>query len=344
MSAQRLAVRIMPYTSALWAILAAFAGGALLLWSLGINPIEAYQVMFERGMGSQLGITQTLIKMAPILIMSAGLLIALTAGVWNIGIDGQFLIGAILVGVAAPGVYAAFPQWLAIVILGGIGFLGGAAWAVVPAILRIRYGLNEIITTIMMNYVAIFLTGWLVKVPFKDRSVIPPQTPIIPVDLRLPTFWGRVHIGLIIGVVVVLGVYLLMRNNTIGWKMSVVGKNIRAAFHAGFPVHRITLVAFLLSAGFAGLAGANDVLGVKGMFQGEWNPGYGFTAFALVFLARFNAIMVIILAYFFSFLLLGGEMMSRVLKIPVFFVAILEGLMLIFFATTDYFEKIRRKS
>jgi len=332
-------IKLRPYLSLLLAIIAAFTVGAFLLWILGVNPLEAYQVLFSRGLGTKLGVTQTLIKMAPLLMISAGLLIALPTGIWNLGEDGQLLIGAILVGVSAPTITAFFPQIPALLILGAIGFLGGAIWAVIPAILKVRYGLNEIITTIMTDYLAIYLTSWMVKGPFKDRSVIPPQTPVIPLGDRLPHIWGRVHIGLIVGIVVVLGIHFLMHNSTVGWKMSVVGKNIKAAVHTGIPVARLSFLAFLLSAGFAGLAGANDVLGVKGLFQGEWNPAYGFTAFALVYMARFNAITVIFLAYFFSFLLLGGEMMSRSLGVPVFFVTILEGLMLTFFVISEHLSQ-----
>ncbi|MFQ5794432.1 MAG: ABC transporter permease [Candidatus Bipolaricaulia bacterium] len=332
-----------PSVNLVLTIFGAFVVGGLLLWSLGIDPIEAYRMLFVRGLGTNLGVTETLIKMTPLLMVSAGLLIALSAGVWNIGLDGQFLIGAIFVGVTAPAVNAALPLVPSLLILGLIGFLGGATWAIIPAVLKIRYGLNEIITTIMMNFVAINLTAWLVKGPFKDRSVIPPQTPVIPLEDRLPAVWGRVHIGLIVGAVVVIAVYLLMRNTTVGWKMSVVGKSVKAAVHAGIPVARITTIAFLLSAGLAGLAGANDVLSVKGMFQGEWNPAYGFTAFALVFLARFNAVLIIVLAYFFSFLILGGELISRPLRIPVFFVEVLEGLMLILFAASEYLERRRTR-
>lgn len=327
--------RLRPYISLMFAIIASFTVGAFLLWILGINPLRAYQVLFEAGLG-KLGITQTLVKMTPLLMISAGLMIVLSAGIWNLGEDGQFLIGAILVGVAAPIIDAYLPKIPALLILGMIGFLGGAAWAIIPAVLRIWYGLNEIITTIMTDYLAIYLTSWLVKGPFRDPSVIPPQTPVIPLVRRIPQIWGGVHIGLIIGVVAVLGVHFLMRNSTIGWKILVVGKSIKTAVHTGIPVARLSMMAFLLSAGFAGLAGANGVLGVKGLFQGDWNPAYGFTAFALVYMARFKGGTVIFLAYFFSFLLLGGEMMSLRLGTPVFFVTVLEGLMLIFFVVNEY--------
>ncbi len=331
---------ITPLISSGLVIAAAFLVGAIFLSLLGKNPLQAYHVLISRGLGSSFGVSETLIKMAPLLIVSAGLLIALKASVWNIGVDGQFLVGACLAGVVAPKLAGAIPLVPMLFISALAGVLGGMLWGVIPALLKVRYGLNEIITTIMMNYVAVYLTSWLVKGPFKDPQVVPPQTAVVPEAFRLPPIpFTPVHIGLLVGLIAVLVVYLLFRNTTFGFKLWVLGQNPRTAIHAGMRVSRLTVLALLLSAGFAGLAGANDVLGVKGMFQGEWNPGYGLTGFALVFLARLDSLWVVPFAYFFSFLLLGGEIMSRSANIPVYFVDVLEGLMLVFFAVGVYLER-----
>lgn len=331
---------LIPLFSSLLAILAAFLVGALFLRLTGKNPGEAYALLFGRGMTSSFGVTESLIKMAPLLLVSAGLLIALKAGVWNIGIDGQFLFGAVLVGIVAPKLAGTMPFALMLIISGFVGFLGGVVWGIIPALLKIRYGLNEIITTIMMNFVAIYVTSWFVKGPFKDPSVVPPQTVKIPQEFRLPALpFTRVHVGLIVGLLAVILVYLLFRNTTLGFKFTVLGRNKGAAIHSGMSVNWLVMLALLLSAGFAGLAGANDVLGVKGLFQGEWNPAYGFTGFALVFLARLNGLMVIPFAYFFAALLFSGELMARTAGIPAFFVQILEGLMLVFVAVGAYLER-----
>lgn len=333
---------VTPLLSSALAIVAAFLVGAIFLLLVGKNPLEAYKLLVSRGLGSSFGITETLIKMAPLLMVSAGLVIALKASVWNIGINGQFLVGASLVGITAAKLTGVLPLVLMLVVSALVGFIGGAAWGVIPAFLKVRYGLNEIITTIMMNYVAIYVTSWLVKGPFKDPAVVPPQTPLIPKAFRLPPLPStRVHIGVLIGLLVVLLVYLMFRNTTLGFKMTVLGRSRTAAVHAGMPVNRLVVLSLLLSAGLAGLAGANDVLGVKGLFQGEWNPAYGLTGFALVFLARLNGLLVIPFTYFFAFLLFGGEMMARTARIPAFFVEFLEGLMLVFFAVAVYVERRR---
>jgi len=194
----------------------------------------------------------------------------------------------------------------------------------------------------MMNYVALNVTSWLVKGPVKDPEVVPPQTRLIPQELRLPDIPGTgVHIGLIVGLVAVVLVTILFRHTVLGFMLDVLGRNRQAAIHAGMPVNRLTLTALLASGALAGLAGANDILGVKGLFQGNWNPGYGFAAFALVYLARLNSLWIIPFAYFLSFLSIGGEMMARPLGIPTYFVEMLEGLMLLCFAVATWFERMR---
>ena len=337
-----LASRLTPLITSLVAIAAALLLGGIFLAIRGKDPLAAYGMLVGRGLGTSYGITETLIHMAPLLVVSAGLLISLRAGVWNIGIDGQLLVGALFAGVAAAAIAGQVADPIMWLVAALAGMTGGLFWALVPGILRVRWGLNEIITTLMMNYVALNVTSWLVKGPVKDPSVVPPQTVLIPREMRLPAIPGTgVHIGLLVGLVVVLVVAVLFRQTVIGFMLDVLGRNRQAAIHAGMPVNRLTLVALLASGAFAGLAGANDILGVKGLFQGNWNPGYGFAAFALVYLARLNSLWLIPFAYFLSFLAIGGEMMARPLAIPTYFVEVLEGLMLLCFAVATYFERIR---
>jgi ABC-type uncharacterized transport system permease subunit len=271
--------RFAPLLTSLAAIAAALILGGIFLAMRGKDPLAAYAMLVTRGLGTPYGITETLIRMAPLLIVRAGLLISLRAGVWNIGIDGQLLVGALFAGVAATAVAGEVPNPVMWLIAALAGMVGGLLWALVPGILRVRWGLNEIITTLMMNYVALNVTSWLVKGPVKDPDVVPPQTRLIPREMRLPDIAGTgVHVGLLVGLVVVVLVAILFRHTVIGFMLDVVGRNRQAAIHAGMPVNRLILVALLASGAFAGLAGANDILGVKGLFQGNWNPGYGFAA------------------------------------------------------------------
>lgn len=332
--------RLAPVVSSFLAILLAFIVGGLFLELRGHDAIDAYRILFARGIGNHDGLTETFKKMAPVLIVGGGLLIALKAGVWNIGIDGQFLVGALFAGVAGASLAGDVPRWAMLAAAALAGFLGGLLWAVVPALLKVRFGLNEIITTLMMNYVAINVTAYLVKGPFRDQERVAPETVKIPVSLRLPAIPGtEVHVGLVAGLVVVTLVAILFRSTVVGFMLSVLGANRRAAIHAGIPVGALSATALLLSGGFAGLAGANDVLGVQGVFKANWDPGYGFTGFALVYLARLNSLAIVPFAFFFSFLLIGGDAMSRRAGIPTYYVEMLEGLMLIFFAFAVYLER-----
>ena len=331
----------LPLASSLLAILAAFTTGTVFLLVMGKDTAAVYERLIRRGLLSEFGVTETLIKAAPLLLVGAALLVALKAGIWNIGVDGQVLVGALLVGVVAPELAGAVPRAPMLLISAAAGLLGGTLWALVPALLKVRYGLNEIITTLMLNYVAIYLTSWLVKGPFKDPAAVPPQTKVVPPELRLPDIPGTdVHVGLLVGLVAVGMVAFLYRATTLGFALWVLGQSRRAAVHAGLPVGRLSAFALLASGALAGLAGANDVLGVKGLFQGSWNPAYGLTAFALVYLARLRALWLLPFAYFFSFLDFGGEIMARSADIPTYFVAMLEGLMLAFFAVAIALERL----
>jgi simple sugar transport system permease protein len=277
--------------------------------------------------------------MAPLLIVSAGLLPCFSAGLWNIGIEGQFLVGAILTGWAAPGLAGLlpYPAYLMAALL--LGAVGGMAWIAIPAVLKATSDINEIITTLMMTWVAINLVAWLVKGPLNDLSAVPAQTPLIPLIDRMPHIpFTRIHIGLVIGLFSLLLMHWLVRHSVLGYQFRVMSANKRAARHAGMQVPRLTICGLLISGGFAGLAGAGDVLAIKGLFQAGWNPQYGMTAIPLIFLARLNGWALIPLAFLFSLLKVGGEFVARDLGVPAFFVHVVEGLALLFFAASEYFR------
>ncbi|MEW5722196.1 MAG: ABC transporter permease [Thermodesulfobacteriota bacterium] len=320
-------------------IFALLTGGIILLF-IGKNPLVYFGQLFHQGMFSSLGAVESIIKMAPLMIVSAGLLACFSAGLWNIGVDGQFLIGAMLAGWAAPILAPVLPFPLYLLTLAALGALGGMVWILLPAVLKARYDMNEIITTMMMTWVAINLVTWLVKGPINDPATVPAQTALIAMEYRLPLIpFTRIHIGLIVGLVMLLGMHFVVRRTTLGYQFRVLLANKKAALHAGMSVSRITIWGLLISGGFAGLAGVSDVLAIKGLFQGDWNPAYGMAAIPLVFLARLNGWAVIPLAFFFSFLLVGGEFVARDQNVPVFFVHVLEGLTLLFFAASEYLEK-----
>ena len=326
-------------TSSVLAVIGACLAGAVLLRLTGHDPWTVYRLIVERGLLDLDGLTESLKKMAPLLIITAGLLTCLRAGIWNIGIDGQVVIGAIACGVIAGELAGDLPRSLLLIVGAVVGGVAGGLWALGPAVLTARFGLNEIITTIMMNYLAFNLVSWLVKGPFKAPEIVTAQTKQIPIGDRLPDIpFTDIHIGLIIGLVVIVAVWLLFRETVPGTMLDVLGRNRRAARHAGLPVTRLIVGAFLLSGATAGLAGAIDVLGIFGLFKATYQPGYGFMAFALAYLARLRSLAVVPFAAFLSVLVIGGDAMSRRANVPTEFVSVLEGLMLLFFALAVWFE------
>ncbi|MBA2277032.1 MAG: ABC transporter permease [Chloroflexia bacterium] len=321
--------------------LALLLGGVALLLT-GHDPVMAYGALAERVMFRSTGASEVLVRVGPLLIAGAAVLVSVRAGVWNIGIDGQVLSGALACAVVASalvGHVIAPVMWVA----GAVAALAaGGAWALLPGLLRARLGLNEIITTIMLNYVALSLSGWLVKGPLKDPNLVAPQTPVIPRLDRLPVLGDtRLHLGLLVALVVALVVGYLLHGSRIGFELGIVGERPRVAHYAVMPVGRLLLTAFLVSGALAGLAGANDILSTKGTFQADWNPGYGLAAFALVFLARRRAVGLIPAALLLGALAYGADILPRAADVAPAFVDLLEGLILGSLALMTYVRERR---
>jgi ABC-type uncharacterized transport system permease subunit len=317
-------------------VLALVVAGILLL-ALGRNPLAFYGDVLDRGLLSWSGLQESIIRMAPLLLLAAGLIVAFRANVWNLGVDGQFLLGAAMAAGFGAGWVESLSQGVALPLLCIVAALVGAAWTIVPAFLKARYGVNEIISSLMMTFIGINLANVLVKGPFLQPEGGVPRTEVLAVDSRLPTLPGtRIHAGIIIGLVAVLAVHYVMTRTPLGLRLNVLGANPRAAVHLGLGVGMLTVVAFLLSGALIGLAGAVEILGVWGTFRADWNPGFGLTVVPLVFLARFNGIAVIGFVAFFAVLSIGGEFAARQADLPKDFLLVLVGLMLLFMAVTEY--------
>ena len=314
------------------ALLTATFLASIALILAGHNPVTAMQALVQRAVLRPAGLQEMLVGATPLLIAAVAVLIGVKAGLWNIGVDGQVLVGALAASFAAHLVDGA-PRaiiWIVAIIA---GIVGGGAWVAVPALLRARFGTNEIVTTIMFNYVAFSLTAWLVKGPLRDASIVAPQTPAIPREDRFP-FLGdtRVHIGILLALLVWAGFAWCLARSEAGFNLRATGESPRAARHALISVGLVSAAALIASGAIAGLVGANDILSTKGTFQAEWDPGYGLTAFALVFLARRNVWALLPAALFFGMLAYGANVMPRAANIPSAFFELYEGLMLIVLA------------
>ncbi|MGI6246349.1 MAG: putative B6 ABC transporter permease subunit 2 [Pseudochelatococcus sp.] len=318
----------------------AFVLTALLLYLLGVDPPGYFAQVLRRGLLSPSGLQASVTRMAPLLLVAASLIVAFRAGVWNLGGDGQFLLAAVCVAAAAPSLAAALPLWLAWLASFLLAAAVGAAWAVLPALLRAFRGVNEIISTLMMSLLGASLVNLLIKLAFRDPTTTVPQTVTLPVADRLPRLMDTtVSGGVIIGVVAVLAVHWLMAATAFGLRLRVVGANPRAAAHAGLDVPLLTLAAFGLSAALAGLAGAVEVLGVAGNVRADWNPAYGLAVVPLVFLARFNGFATILFVFLFSVLSIGGESAARRFGVPNFVTLLIVAILLVALALGEMVEQ-----
>ena len=325
------------------AVLIALLCGALLLIVTGHDPVLAYREWVERAILRPAGWQETLVRATPLLFAGLAVLLAMRAGAWNIGIDGQVLTGALAAAIAADwfGGDHRVPLWI---IAAAAGLVTGALWAIIPALLRGRYGINEIVTTIMFNYIAMFVTAWLVKGPLGDPDVVLPQTRLIPRDLRLITLGDtRVHIGLIMAIALVLVGGLFLNRTVAGFELTATGASPRAARHGQIPTGKYITGALIGSGAIAALAGVNDVLSTKGVFQGEWNPEYGLVAFALVFLGQRSIIGLFPAALFFGQLSYAADVMPRAAGIAPAFFPTIEGALLITLAVTVWIRHQRGK-
>ena len=321
-------------------VLVALVIAGAILAAAGVDPLAYYGYVLQRGLFSAVGIQQTLTRMAPLLFIAAGLIIAFRAGIWNLGTDGQFLLGAVTAAASAPWLVSFVPVWLALVMSFILSATVAVIWSLLPALLRAYQGVNEIITTLMMTFLGTSLANVLVKLVFLDPSTTVPQTRTLPVADRLPRLFGTtVSSGLIMGIIVVIAVHVMMTRTSFGLRLRRVGASPRAAVHAGLGVPGLTIAVFALSAGLAGLAGAVDIIGVQGNVRADWNPAYGMAVIPVVFLARMNGFASIAFVFLFSVLSIGGESAARRLGVPQDFTLVFVAITLIVLALAEYYTQ-----
>ncbi|MEL6248764.1 MAG: ABC transporter permease [Cyanobacteria bacterium J06627_15] len=315
------------------AVVAALLVGALLMLIAGANPLVAYGALFQQALTTYFGFADTLTKTTPLLLVSLGVLVALRAGQFNLGGEGQIYmggLGSLLVGLALPG-------WplvlhLPLALLGGFAF--GALWGAIAGYLKAARGLNEVLTTLLLNYVAQNLISYLVNGPLKAENAPSPFSELVPVSAQLPAFLPKTqaHLGifLALGLAGLLAVAFAV--TPWGYRVDAVGQNPTAARYAGMPVKRTILSVMALSGGLAGLAGSCEVLGLKRRLFENFSPGYGFDAVAIALLSRGNPIVVIVTAFFFGVLRSGANVMQRSAAVPVAVIYAIQGLMVLFVA------------
>lgn len=324
-------------------VLIALALSGILLLALGSDPLAYYGYVVRRALLSWPGLQETVTRMAPLLLLGASLIVAFRAGIWNLGVDGQYLLGALAAAALAPFLVGALPPLLVLACSAFLAMGVAAVWSLPPALLRAYQGVNEIITTLMMSFLGVSLSNALVKLAFLDPGTTVPQTRTLPVADRLPRlFETSISSGIVLAVLSVIAVQLVMTRTSLGLKLRTVGASPRAAVHAGLPVPGLTVLVLGVSAALAGLAGAVDVLGVQGNIRADWNPAYGLTVIPLVLLARLNGFATILFVFLAAVLQIGGESAARRLGVPHYFTLVVIALLLVTLALMERLETRRR--
>jgi simple sugar transport system permease protein len=315
------------------AILAALVAGGIFFWIYGVSPFHAYSMILKGALGSRLGLTETVRRAIPLLLIGVGLTIAFRALFWNIGAEGQLLCGAI----AAAGValFSGIPAPWLLPAMFAAGFLAGAAWGLIPAVLKAKLGINDVITTLMMNYIAIYIVEWLIHGPWKGPSMRGfAYTDMFPRAARLPLIYGsRIHWPtLILGLVLAVVAYVFVNRTRGGFEVRVIGENPEAGRYAGISQLKTTLSVMFISGGLAGLAGVGEVAGVHWRLFSptQISMGYGYTAIIVAWLARRNPLAVIITSFLFGVIMAGGDVIRVSLGMPFQVVNVFNGLILFF--------------
>jgi len=337
--------------ASVFALLLALASGAVLLLIAGHEPLAAYSALLNGAAGSDSRLGETLMNAVPLILTGLAVGVAFRAGLFNIGAEGQLLMGAVVTAGLAPTL--ALPWFLTLPLLIVVGGLAGALWAFVPGLLKARLGANEVISSLMMSYIAFYVTEYLVVNPLKAEGVLP-ATELVPEANRLPRmgdvlsgvgqslglsaeeipgdFLGRLHLGLPIALLVALGTSYLLWRTVPGFAIRILGLNPEAATYGGVRVGRAIILTMMLSGAIAGLAGAIQVLGVNYRMSSTFSPGFGFTGIAVALLGNITPVGIVLAAVLFAVLQTGGQVMQRSAEIPVAIVTIVQALVIFFVA------------
>ena len=322
--------RLMSFASPLIALAITVAVGTLLFMLLGKDPLRGLQVFFVEPLKGWYGVSELAMKATPLLLIALGLAVCFRSNVWNIGAEGQFILGAIAASGVAMGADAATGRWIvAVVLLAGV--LGGMAWAALVALLRDRFNANEILVSLMLVYVAEMLLGYLVYGPWKDPGGFNfPQTITFLKSTQVPrlfTGW-RINIGVLIALATVGVFWLVMFRSQAGFQMQVGGMAPAAARYAGFSSRKALWLALLGSGGMAGLAGALEAAGPLGQLTPHLPAGYGFAAIIVAFVGRLHPLGIVFSAILMSMFYIGGELAQSRLGLPKSLTGVFQGLLL----------------
>ncbi|MEM8572543.1 MAG: ABC transporter permease [Pseudomonadota bacterium] len=317
--------------------------GGILFAVLGKDPIVAIDTIFIAPLFDPFSRSELLIKATPLILIALGLSFGFRAGIWNIGAEGQYVMGGIAGSAVALAFWNVEGIWL-LPLMALAGILGGALWAMIPAILKTRFNANEILVSLMLVYVATLFLSAMVSGPLRDPQGFNfPQSRLFHDSARLPLLLenSRVHVGVLVALLAVAVAQVLLTRHLFGFNVKLLGEAPRAAAFSGVSVKRMTVVCLALSGGLAGLAGLFEVAGPVGQLQLSLPVGYGFTAIIVAFLGRLSPIGILLAGLVMALTYIGGETAQFALGIPKAAISVFQGLFLFFLLAADLMTRYR---
>ena len=302
---------------------------AILLAVFKANPFVTFAAMFKGAFGSGPNFTETLVKAIPLMLTGLGVLIAFRLKFWNIGAEGQLTLGGIAASWVALFGSPYLAPWMVLPVAILMGMLAGAIWAGIPALLKVRLKVDEVLTTLMLNYVAILLAEHLYYGPWRDPQGFGfPGTPPFPDSAWLPRIAGRAHLGLIFACVLAFVIWFILTRTRWGFELQVIGNNPAAAQTQGIKIALNIMIALLLAGALAGLAGACEVTAISRRLQQGLSIGYGYTAIIVAWLAQLNPLAAVFVAILIAALLVGGDQVQMMMGLPAAMGLVVQGMLL----------------
>lgn len=303
-----------------WALvlLLALSVFGIILLIFGKNPLEAYAAIFQATLGSKYGISEVLVKVTPLLLCALAVVMPARIGLVQVGGEGQLYMGAWLATAAALAFGSVLPRAVALPLVILCGFVGGGLWALLPAWLRAKGWLNETISTLMLNYIAILFVSYFIFGPWRDAaSANIPQTAAFADVYRFPMYFNtRVHLGLLLALGAAVAAYLVLRYTRWGYEMRAIGGNATAAERQGLRITTYILVVMFIAGGLAGLAGTGEILAIQGRLRQGISPGYGYVGFLIAWTAGQNPLTAIGIAVLMAIIALGGDTLQITQNLP----------------------------
>lgn len=328
----------------LLAVLGALLMGGVFLWSLGYNPFSLYGTMLSGALGSTSMQKETIKLMVPLCLTTLGVALAFKMRFWNIGAEGQICAGAIAASYFAY-FHDSLPSWALLTVMALAAILAGGLWGLIPAYFKTRFGTNETLFTLMLNYIIINFITFLREGPWRNPEGGFAATPRFPKQARLPELpfpgVGNVHIGWVLMFLMVIALYIYLRYTRQGYELTVVGENERTARYAGMPVKKIVMRTMFISAGLCGLVGMLQVAGPDRQLTDSVANGRGFTAVSIAWLSRLSPVGIMVVSFLFSVMEKGCSMMQTEYRIPSSMSDILQGIILFFVLGSEFFIQYR---